>query len=290
MHFFLQVTLHADSKNTEGPRTFQKRVQIILKCSCMSCEKYQREDCEITDQTTFELPQDLFSTKIQESKPEEPPELFDFASNKKKRPVNLNIDIVNTTNEHKYQLNTKLISLLKNIQNEGDYDKNQLKELLKLIEGSDDRLSDQNLMEFVNYVNVHNSEDLELDLNRLKDVLTNFKKDQILEKHREFGLLQNQKNNAKIEQDLKKYNLPNTFGLESTQIKHNHHLGDELHVGVDVGHLVKGPHGSLALSPNIKVEEKLNIDSDVLKPNHDGVVITYENHDRERKGNDILTN
>jgi hypothetical protein len=63
-----------------------------------------------------------------------------------------------------------------------------------------------------------------------------------------------------------------------------------VHVGLDVGHLVKGPHGSMVLSPNLKVEEKLNIDSDVLKPNHDGVVITYENHDRNRKVNDILTN
>ncbi|EFA05660.1 uncharacterized protein LOC660885 [Tribolium castaneum] len=281
------VTLHADGKNTEGPKTFQKRVQIILKCSCMSCEKYHREDCEITDQTTLELPQDLFTNKSQEPKPEEPPELLDLVSNKKKRPIH-NFDIANTTTEQRYQLNAKLINLLKSIQNEGEdsnisYDKEQLRELLKLIEGSEDELSDKNLMEFVNFVNVHNSEDLELDLSRLKDVLTNF---QLLEKHRDFGFGQSQKNNAKIEQDLKKYNLPKSFGLEESH-RHNHHLGDEVHVGLDVGHLVKGPHGSMVLSPNLKVEEKLNIDSDHLKPNHDGVVITYENH---RKGNDILTN
>jgi neuroblastoma suppressor of tumorigenicity 1 len=295
------VTLQADSKNSEGPKTFQKRVQIILKCSCISCEKTHREDCEITDQTTLELPHDLFSNRSQESKTEEVPELLHFAPNKK-RPLNFHFDFSNTTNEQRYELNSKLINLLKSIQNEGDdsnisYDKNQLIELLKIIEGSENELSDKNLMEFVNFVNIHNSEDLELDLSRLKEVLTTFQKNQnILTKHRDFGFGQGQKNNADIERDLKKYNLPSTFGLEAAHFKHdadkrrNHHLGDEVHVGLDVGHLVKGPHGSMVLSPNLKVEEKLNIDSDVLKPNHDGVVITYENHDRNRKVNDILTN
>ncbi|RZB39875.1 uncharacterized protein BDFB_003870 [Asbolus verrucosus] len=306
------VTLNADSKNVEGPKTFQKRVQIIMNCSCMSCEKIHHEDCEISSQITPELPQDLFSNRNQEAKTEEVPELLHFAPNKNRAPpAHFSFDISNTTNEQRYELNSKLINLLKSIQNEGDdsnisYDKNQLKELLKIIEGSETELSDKNLMEFVNFVNIHNSEDLELDLSRLKEVLTTFQKNQnILERHRDFGLGQSQKNNANIERDLKKYNLPINFGIEgvpSSQFKpitnentakinpHNHHLGEEVRVGLNVDHLVKGPHGSMVLSPNLKVEEKLNIDSDVLKPNHDGVVIAYENHNKNHKINDILTN
>ena len=250
-----------------------------MRCLCKSCETVQKEDCEITGQTTLELPHDLFSNQTQEPVPEVP-ELLHFPSHK--RPPIVNFDVTNTTTEQRYDLNSKLINLLKSIQSEGEdtnisYDKNQLQDLLKIIEGSENELSDKNLMEFVNFVNIHNSEDLELDLSRLKEVLTSFQKNQ--------NVVPPQTNNLEIEQDLKKYDLPDTFGLEESQIKH--HLGDEVHVGLNVGHLVKGPHGSMVLAPNLKVEEKLNIDSDVLKPNHDGVVIAYESH---RKTNNILTN
>lgn len=46
-------------------------------------------------------------------------------------------------------------------------------------------------------------------------------------------------------------------------------------LGMNVVHLIKGPHGSMVMSP---VEAKLHIDSDALKPNDEGVVIDYENH------------
>jgi hypothetical protein len=52
----------------------------------MSCEKTHREDCEITDQTTLELPHDLFSNRSQESKTEEVPELLHFRPEQKAPP------------------------------------------------------------------------------------------------------------------------------------------------------------------------------------------------------------
>nr|XP_023015667.1 uncharacterized protein LOC111505133 isoform X1 [Leptinotarsa decemlineata] len=53
---------------------------------------------------------------------------------------------------------------------------------------------------------------------------------------------------------------------------HNHHLGETEYVGLNVVHLIKGPHGSMVAAP---VETKLEIDSDALKPNSEGVVIDY---------------
>lgn len=64
---------------------------------------------------------------------------------------------------------------------------------------------------------------------------------------------------------------------------HHHHIGEAQHIGLDTGHLIKGPHGSLVFAPDIKVEEKLNLDADVVKPNHEGVIISYENHPKNVK-------
>lgn len=248
-------------------------------------------------QNTVELPSDLFSKHTQDAnrpKEDEIPELLNFTQNKNRTNINpINSDPESNHNTQRYDLSPKLLLLLKNIQNEaGKYDKNELKELLKTIGANQNNgVSDKNVMEFVNFVNSHNSEDLELDSNRLKDVLVDFQKELVLEKHRDFGLnslnVDIAKKNGRIEADLKKYHLPSTFGLEQLIHKnivrgaveskpHNHHIGDEIHAGVDAGKLVKGPHGSMILSPTV-VEEKLNIDSDVLKPNHDGVVIAYQN-------------
>lgn len=272
----------------------------------MSCGKLQQQDCEVTNQNTLELPQDLFTNQTHDSKrptPEEVPELLHFKPHKNIIPLHQhNMNISNSTREQRFELNSKLISLLKTIQDEDEdsstsYNSKDLKELLNVIEGSESELTDKSLMEFVNYVNVHNSEDLEVDLTKLKEVLVTFQKTQhILEKHRDFGLGLGQKNNAAIESALKKYKLPSNFGLEGVlpskvgqNANHQHHLGEEIPIGVNVGYLVKGPHGSMVLAPTLKVEEKLNIDSDVLKPNYDGTVITYENHSKN-KINEILTN
>lgn len=64
---------------------------------------------------------------------------------------------------------------------------------------------------------------------------------------------------------------------------HHHHVGETQHIGLDSGHLIRGPHGSLAFAPDTKVEEKLSIDADMVKPNHEGVVVSYENHPKNVK-------
>lgn len=228
---------------------------------------------------------------------DEIPELLKFNPNKTRTDSHkLDFDISNiTTKEQKYELNAKLIALLRSIQDQDDdspnfnYDKAQLKELLNIIEGSEHQLSDKNLMEFVNFVNVHNSEDLELDLSRLKEVLTNFQQNQdLVERHRNFGL--GLTDGAEGSHLGKKNHMASKNFLETPEVKHfekKHYLGEEQklvsHIGI--GHLTRGPHGSLVLEEEHPrgVEEKLNVEPHLLKPNHVGTVISYENHHKHHK-------
>ncbi|KAF5281781.1 hypothetical protein FQR65_LT14528 [Abscondita terminalis] len=252
------VTLNADGDNTDGPKKIQKRIQIITKCLCMSCEKLQDTDCE--DEKTSELPADLFSILHPESvskatfetkliPPEEVPELLQFAPTKTTSA---------TKREHKFKISAQLMELLKSIQNADDlttYNRNQMKELLQIFEDSNHELDDKKLLEFINFI-----EDVDLDLPKLKDVLVKFKKsEEVLEKQA---------------QDL-------DDGIEDNHLSsiamgpHHHHAGEPQRIGLDLGHLVRGPHGSLAFTPN--VQEKLSLESDLIKPNQEGTVISYEN-------------
>lgn len=296
-----QVTLQIEDESSDGPKTIQKRVQIINNCTCLSCDKTSNSDCELSDERTAELPIDLFSTKeptFQEfPPPEEVPELLKFLPNKTRNNTNLSFDVMNiTTKEQKYELNAKLIALLRSIQEQDDdstnfnYDKAQLRELLNIIEGSEHQLSDKNLMEFVNFVNVHNSEDLELDLSRLKEVLTNFQKTQELqEKHRNFGLgLTEGLEGSHLNMGHKK-GAHIAMGIHNKldEFPKKHYIGEEQklvsHIGM--GHLIRGPHGSLVVEADHPkgVEEKLNVESHLLKPNHEGTIINYENHNYHKK-------
>lgn len=287
------VTLNAEADNTDGPKTVQKRIQIITKCLCMSCEKVQDADCE--DEKTSELPTDLFSILHPESvskatfetkllPPEEVPELLQFAPTKTPSSGN--------KREHKFKVNAQLLELLKNIQNSNDlveFDRNQMKELLQIFEDSNHNLDDKKLLEFVNFIE-YNTEDVDLDLVKLKDVLVKFKKSEEL-----FG--QAQENNVAINHDLETLGKSKTFGLEGNHLslghakgnhiamglyengntgKGHHHVGEPQRVGLDLGHLVRGPHGSLAFTPD--VQEKLSLETDLIKPNQEGTVVSYENH------------
>lgn len=310
--------MKADDKNLEGPKTIKKRVEIIMNCSCISCEKIQNKDCEISDQNTSELPTDLFSilhpnTNTTNPEPgqsaEDVPELMDISQ--RNRTQFIAVDQVN-----KEENNEKVIRLLKSILEQEDdtetninYDKAQLKELLEILEEHKQELSKVNLMQFVSFVDVHNSEDLQLDLSKLKDVLEDFQKSKNLtQRHRLFGLGTDlgAKNNQDIEDDLEalaqKYDLPENFGIEGSRAglsyhkgnhigmgiqsnavssgsKH-HYVGEEQHVGLDSGHLVVGPHGSLVINPDHKARERLHLDADLVTPNQEGLVLSYENHPR----------
>lgn len=313
------MTLHADDDNTEGPKTMQKRVQIITNCTCLSCDKTSSTDCELSDENTVELPHDLFLNRDNAEsfnrenldailntnhQPEDIPELLEFLPNKTRS----NLEILNfdpsivTTKEQKYELNAKLIALLKSIQEEHDhstnfnYDKAQLKELLNIIEGSEHQLSDKNLMEFVNFVNVHNSEDLELDLSRLKEVLTNFRKSQELtERHKQYGLGPAIEGSHHGMHNLKGSHIgmgihDSKNSLESSEnTKHfekKHYIGEEqkMMTKMELGHLIRGPHHSMVLEevqPS-GVEEKLNVEPHMLKLNHAGTVMEYESHSNKQ--------
>lgn len=310
-----------------------------MNCSCISCTKVQNKDCEITDQNTSELPTDLFSilhpTKTNTSQDasqqpaEEIPELIHISNRNRSEQSVKKFQKLNATKEEIAEHNNKIINLLKSIQNEEgeeeeededdtnlNYDKTQLKELLEILEHNKQELSSVNLMEHVNFVNVHNSENLQLDLSRLKEVLYEFLKNKdLVQKHKKFGLgfdLSTKSKNEEINRDLedltKKYSLPSSFGLEGSRagmtyhqgshvamgiddnavappktLGHHHYAGEEQHVGLDTGHLIVGPHGSLVLAPEAKGNEKLHLDSDMVKPNHEGVVISYENHPKAHK-------
>lgn len=321
------VTLHALAKNPDTTRSRQKRVQIITNCSCLSCTKTEARDCEILDENTPELPRHMFTelhnnTTFNQD-PEEP-ELLHHQFSRHRVPPSGLFNTYHNTNEARYELNTKLVELLKSIQAEGaddassnfSYDKNQLAELLKIIEGSERELSDKNLMDFVNFVNVHNSEDLELDLSKLKEVLQTFEREKLMEKHRHFGSgSTSNANQDHVNTNNGEPNLSNFKSTSSTNKQHNvansnmvssdedihkhinhaknehvntknhhhqhhqhHHAGEEETIAGHRGHLVAGPHGSLVFAPDLKVEEKFNIDSDLLKPNHEHVIVSYENH------------
>ncbi|XP_018323478.1 uncharacterized protein LOC108735814 isoform X2 [Agrilus planipennis] len=342
------VTLH-DDKNSS--KTIQKRVQIITNCSCSSCDRTEAKDCEISDENTSELPSDLFallhpntSTEDQSKYPlPELPELLHMSPSEDEN--HSAIDISDITPEKRFEINAKIMTILKAIQSGDDdsqkleYDKDQLKELLQIVEGTQHRLDDKNLVEFMNFVKVHNEEDLQLDFSKLNEVVEIFKKSENLAaKHRNFGLglkipnvnQDSQKNNEDIERDFETFNrkmggnLNKNFGIEgshygmnphykgshvgmglhprvggiSTNLledpkdakklddakkHHHHHAGEEQHLGVDRGHLVIGPHGSLAFSPDANIEEKLNLETHLVKPNHEGTEIEYENHPKRRK-------
>lgn len=316
------MTLSASEENKDGPRKIQKRVQIIMNCSCMSCEKVQKHDCEIADQNTLELPTDLFaSLQIVRNPSEDPPPALNATKNQIPELAHQVVTPKNRSENAtrpRYELNTSLLRLLRAIQEESDednfsslnYDKHLLKELLDMVEGSERQLSDRNLMDFVGFANEH-AEGLELNVGKLRDVLTSFREEQeLIERHKAFGLgsivlPDADTANANIERDLKL--MSKKFGLEGshlglgrltgnhigmgiglkakdeTQTKSVpphllHRVGDEEHVGAQNGHLVAGPHGALVFQPDLKVEEKLNIDSDMVKPNQEGLVMSYVNH------------
>lgn len=69
----------------------------------------------------------------------------------------------------------------------------------------------------------------------------------------------------------------NSISEEIRRTPH-HFVGEVQTLGSENGHLIKGPHGSLILLPNLKVEKKLHIESDDVKPNQEGVVVEYKNH------------
>lgn len=75
------VNLQRSDNTIEGPLVMKKNVQIITNCSCQACDKIRKDDCEIADENTSELPENLFTDQKNSSKIEDIPELLDVKNN-----------------------------------------------------------------------------------------------------------------------------------------------------------------------------------------------------------------
>lgn len=263
-----------------------------MNCSCISCDKIQNKDCELSDENTAELPTNLFNILHPSSSvadafvgQDDVPDLIHLPNRNRSalHPHEMNFTIE--------QQNEKLIKLLRSmLDGEGEmnisYDRKLIKELLELLERHKDEFRNVDLMQFLNLVNMHNSEKTQVDLSRLRQFLYAFKRNKY-NNSADLDLVEmGAENNEQIGDDLKKYEVPNDFGIEgnrggmtyqkgshiaggivdNTISTHHHYVGEEQQVGSETGHLMAGPHGSLVLTP------------DTLQPNREGLVISYENH------------
>ena len=191
--FIFQVTLKADEKNTDGPKTLQKRVQIITNCTCQSCDKVENKDCEILDEGTAELPQDLFAhlygnmSSAYEIVPQNFDEVPDFlnVTDSVRTPTRNGTEL---REEHRILLKKKLLQMVKTVLTGNDlgFDEEVLQHLEAALESTRLEPSHQHLMSLFNAMN---TEDVRYDISKIKEVLFNMNggKD-LMEKHRNFGL------------------------------------------------------------------------------------------------------
>lgn len=150
-------------------------------------------------------------------------------------------------------LNNTLMTLLKNIQESNSAkDKSQLKDLLKMIRDQypEENYSDESIAEIVESFN---SDQIALDIPKLKEILFKFELS---------------KNNH--ERPLETNEVHHQFEHHTQHRHHHNHQSGEIMGG---GHLTHGPHGSLVVDP-----EKLEVNSNDLKPNHAGTMVSYDNH------------
>lgn len=222
--------MKADEKNTDGPKTLQKRVQIITNCTCQSCNKVENKDCEILDENTAELPLDLFAqlygnmSSAYEIVPQNLDEVPDFlnVTDNVRTPTRNGTEL---KEEHRVLLKKKLLQMVKTILSGNDlgFDEKVFQHLESTLENARLEPSHQHLMSLFNAMN---TEDLQYDIAKIKEVLflMNGGKD-LMEKHRNFGLgnyidVDNAKLNADLGRDVdhvgKSFNAKN-FGLENNQ-------------------------------------------------------------------------
>lgn len=203
----------------------QKRVQIITNCTCLSCDKIQTSDCEITDEGTAELPADLFAMLYGNSS------LLTFNSsyddvkellNLPKDRTDINPNTTNMKDEQKLELKMKLVQMLKNLieVNMAKQENSVLLQLIGILENAKSDVSPKNLISLFNSVS-----DEDVNIVKIKEILLSIKRDQeLLEKHRNFGLgnyldVDTAKKNSDINRDIenlgKTYNVK-TFGIEGS--------------------------------------------------------------------------
>lgn len=213
------VNLHRDEKNTELPKILQKRVQIINNCSCQSCDKIRRDDCEISDENTLELPRNMFTDDKNKVNGDELPELLDANSTKG----------ATEETENDVKLKMKLKKWFEIYQNESEEVKND-----------DEYFQKFNSPLYYNTAvadrNQENNAKIEKDLANLPD---GFGLEGAASHHKGshvgMGIVHNQ--NAIVIEDLeKKHREEDAAGHHKSghhhhDGHHNHHLGEEQHIG-----------------------------------------------------------
>lgn len=257
-----------------------------MNCSCISCDTVESKDCELEDQNTMELPANLFNilhpnlaASTETFSQEDVPDLIHLPHHNRNR-SDFSLDDMNLSNE---QSNEKLIKLLKSMeaQDSGDsnisYDKQLIKELLEIMERNRNELESVDLTKFLSVVSLHNSENMQVDLTKLKDFLYAFKQNKYSAASSSLMDVETADDSPKKYGDYETYQKPVDDNTISEHHHHHHHyVGEEQQVGSETGHLIAGPHGSLVLSP------------DTLQPNHEGLVMSYENHPKHPANTKIV--
>ncbi|XP_072380175.1 uncharacterized protein [Diabrotica undecimpunctata] len=265
------VNLKQIEKNVEGPKILQKRVQIITNCSCQSCDKVRSEDCKITDGNTLELPQNLFTIdkNANKSVSEEIPDLLER---------NNSYHILPTLDNDLKKLKYK--KWFESHQNEIERTYSSDAYRLFLKQNRDNNIKVE-----------EDLDDPDLPINfGLEGMPSGLRDSQIGIQQKAGPILEDDDDDISSEETETHSNdivvLPNVekhheikqedlSGLKTHPTGHHkghHHIGEEQLIGMNVVHMIKGPHGSLVAAP---VEAKLQIDSDALQPNSEGVVIDY---------------
>ncbi|CAH1129736.1 unnamed protein product [Ceutorhynchus assimilis] len=249
------VNLKAEESNVEGVKILQKRIEVIMNCSCQSCNKIRLEDCAINDTNTMELPLNMYVDQ----------------ENFKTNEDNIHPDLFEAQNSHKtFENDIKL--------------KNKLK---KWFETYQSESGDHKNSELADLINIDKkNEKIVKDLEGLPKTF-GVEGAASHQKGAHIGMGISHHPNDVVDPDTKTPDLEvqpphhhhhshHHHGQSGEETgKHHHYLGEEQHIGLDVTQLVRGPHGSMIATPT---EVKLHIDSDSLKPNDEGLVVEYESH------------
>lgn len=323
------VTLTADDTNQSGPKTIQKRIEIIKSCHCRPCDKLPKAECNLTQENTLELPQNMYTSK--DSKYAMPTsdlpdkDLMYLLPRINTNAISKLLNEDPNSIDNRLNGSSKLLKILnfwEKMPNSSAMRSGQKKlgDILKNLQGP----ARKDLNDFVNYINSDDVMNTTLDNQKLTKVLETYEenKDNMIEQR---NVWLGTTNNEKILEDLRKSQMPASYGLEGSTLGMKHHYkGSHIGMGIKTNevedlqvvtlppepeddlkistqkvetsshhfrkshyaleeelvhgkmeHLVKGPHGSLVLRPDIKVEKKLNLETDSLTPNHQGVVISY---------------
>lgn len=164
------VTLDCDNDSPDTPPKLVKRVQIITNCSCSSCDRHHHP--HETSASAAAGAVNLGDIAVNDA-----PDLLDILQLRNES--NTTVSTEHSDNV-KTLMNNKIVALLQSIQEKNlQYDKTQLKELLRLLHGPNEwsELSDNVYTDFVESLN---SEHIELDVPKLTEILVKFEQSQLL--------------------------------------------------------------------------------------------------------------